>query len=197
MADEHLRASDAEREQLVDALRGHAAQGRLTTEELEERTGAAYAARTRGELVALRSDLPDDHLPAPRPAPGPPPEVVGERIGAVLSSSSQGGHWLVPEHMQVKAILGDCKLDLRHAEVPAEVTIDVRVRLGDVTIYVPPEARVELTGRALLGDKKVRGRSGAPGGGGPLVRVRADVILGDLKIDVATPVERLRAALGR
>ena len=43
----------------------------------------------------------------------------------------------VPEHLRVKAVLGDCKLDLRQAEVPAEVTIDVKVRLGDVPIYVP------------------------------------------------------------
>ncbi len=195
MADEHLRASDSEREQLVDTLRDHAAQGRLTTDELEERTGAAYTATTRGELVALRSDLPDDVLPAPRPRRTRPPEVVGERMRAVLSSSEQGGHWLVPEHMEVTAILGDCKLDLRQAEVPPEVTINVKVRLGDVTIYVPPGARLELTGRAVLGDKKVRGAGAARGG--PLVRVHADVILGDLKIDVATPVEKLRAVFGR
>ena len=114
----------------------------------------------------------------------------------MLSNSHQGGHWLVPERLEVKAVLGDCKLDLRQAEVPAEVTIEVKVRLGDVTIYVPADARVELTGRAILGDKKVRGDPGATGGG-PVIRVHADVILGDLKIDVATTGERLRNLLGR
>jgi Domain of unknown function (DUF1707)/Cell wall-active antibiotics response 4TMS YvqF len=189
MADDHLRASDAEREALVDALRDHAAEGRLTTEELEERTGAAYAATTRGDLVALRRDLPGTRSAAP-------PVVVGEQIGAVLSSTEQRGHWLVPEHVRVKAVLGDCKLDLRQAVMPDEVTIDVKVRLGEVTIYVPPDARVQLTGRAILGDRKVRGQTDGPGGG-PLIRVRADVILGELKVDVATTGERLRAALGR
>jgi len=193
MAEDDLRASDSERDELVDALRNHAAEGRLTTEELEERTGAAYAATTRGELVALRRDLPEAARPAQQAGT---PTVVGERIAAVLSSSEQGGHWLVPERLHVKAVLGDCKLDLRQAEVPAEVTIDVKVRLGDVTIYVPENARVELTGRAILGDKKVRGIAGAPGGG-PLIRVHADVILGDLKVDVATGWERIRGALGR
>ena len=192
MAEDDLRASDSERDQLVDALRDHAAEGRLTTEELDERTGAAYAATTRGELVALRRDLPE----AAPSQPGAPPTAVGDRIAAVLSSSEQGGHWLVPERLHVKAVLGDCKLDLRQAEVPAEVTIDVKVRLGDVTIYVPENARVELTGRAILGDKKVRGIAGALGGG-PLIRVHADVILGDLKVDVATGWERVRGALGR
>jgi len=191
MAEDHLRASDAEREQLVSDLRDHAADGRLTTEELEERTGAAYAATTRGELVALRRDLP-----APAAHPAAPPELVGERFSAVLASHQQGGHWLVPEHLHVRAVLGDCKLDLRQAEVPPEVTIDVKVRLGDVTIYVPADARVELTGRVILGDKKVRGQPGAAGGG-PVIRVRADVVLGDVKVDVATSWERVRGALGR
>ena len=191
MADEELRASDAEREQLVGTLREHAAEGRLTTDELEERTAAAYAATTRGQLVALRRDLPETAAPAPS---APPPEVVGERIGAVLSNTRQGGHWLVPEHLHVKAVLGDCKLDLRRAEVPREVTIEVKVRLGDVTIYVPADARVDLTGRSILGDRKVRGEAG---GGGPIIRVHADVILGDVTIDVATTGERLLKALGR
>lgn len=53
-----LRASDADREQLIAELNEHAVAGRLTTEELEQRLQAAYAARTTGELDALRRDLP-------------------------------------------------------------------------------------------------------------------------------------------
>ncbi len=53
-----LRASDAERERTATLLRDHAAAGRLTPEELDERLGAAYAARTVGELEALAHDLP-------------------------------------------------------------------------------------------------------------------------------------------
>ncbi len=53
-----LRASDEDREQLIAELNEHAAAGRLSTEELEERLEAAYAARTTGELDALRRDLP-------------------------------------------------------------------------------------------------------------------------------------------
>lgn len=53
-----LRASDADREQLIAELNEHAVAGRLTTEELEDRIKAAYAARTTGELDALRRDLP-------------------------------------------------------------------------------------------------------------------------------------------
>jgi hypothetical protein len=54
------RASDAERERAVAALRRHYAEGRLGADELEERTTHAYVARTRGELAALLADLPFD-----------------------------------------------------------------------------------------------------------------------------------------
>ena len=71
-----LRASDADREQFVEALRQHHAEGRLTTEDLPERTEQAHVARTLGDLDALAPDLPPLRPPAPRPAPpgyaGPP-----------------------------------------------------------------------------------------------------------------------------
>jgi hypothetical protein len=53
-----LRVADADREQLIEELREHAGAGRLTSEELEERIGGAYAASTRADLDALRVDLP-------------------------------------------------------------------------------------------------------------------------------------------
>lgn len=53
-----LRASDAERERTATLLRNHAAAGRLTPEELDERVEAAYGARTVGELDVLFHDLP-------------------------------------------------------------------------------------------------------------------------------------------
>jgi hypothetical protein len=64
MAD-HLRASDAERERIVAALREAAGEGRLDVEELDERTERAYAAKTRGELLPLIQDLPLAHAPSP------------------------------------------------------------------------------------------------------------------------------------
>jgi Domain of unknown function (DUF1707)/2TM domain len=64
-----LRASDADRERFVETLRRHHVEGRLTAEELEERTGQAYAARTLGDLDALATDLPPLQVPAPPPGP--------------------------------------------------------------------------------------------------------------------------------
>jgi len=53
-----LRASDADRELVADHLRNATAEGRLLAEELEERLGVAFSARTYGELDSLVADLP-------------------------------------------------------------------------------------------------------------------------------------------
>jgi hypothetical protein len=68
-----LRASDADRERFVEALRQHHVDGRLSAEELAERTERAYAARTFGDLDALATDLPPLHSPGPAAAAAPPP----------------------------------------------------------------------------------------------------------------------------
>jgi hypothetical protein len=49
---------DPERERALTALRRHYVEGRLSSDELEERTAAALAARTRIELRWLQRDLP-------------------------------------------------------------------------------------------------------------------------------------------
>lgn len=53
-----LRASDADRERIATALKDHAAEGRLSMDELGDRLGTCYAARTAGELDSLLWDLP-------------------------------------------------------------------------------------------------------------------------------------------
>jgi hypothetical protein len=63
-----IRASDGERDQVVELLQHHFADGRLTQAELEERAGAAFVARTRDQLGALTADLPDEDERPPRSA---------------------------------------------------------------------------------------------------------------------------------
>jgi hypothetical protein len=53
-----MRASDADREQAVAALRQHLAAGRLSIDEFGERLDQTYAARTLGDLADLQADLP-------------------------------------------------------------------------------------------------------------------------------------------
>lgn len=53
-----VRASDADRDAVVERLQRALSQGRLTMEEFDERTAAAYAAKTHGDLAVLTRDLP-------------------------------------------------------------------------------------------------------------------------------------------
>jgi hypothetical protein len=53
-----MRASDDDRERTVTVLRDAYGEGRLTLDEFDERTSAAYAAKTWGELRQLTEDLP-------------------------------------------------------------------------------------------------------------------------------------------
>ena len=66
-----LRVSDADRDRSVSGLAGHFHAGRLTAEELDERTGRALRARTASELAALFNDLPPDQAAATSAATGP------------------------------------------------------------------------------------------------------------------------------
>ena len=68
LAGQAIRASDGERDQVVAVLQRHFADGRLTQAELEERAGAAFAARTREELRDLTADLPGADVQPARPA---------------------------------------------------------------------------------------------------------------------------------
>ena len=52
-----LRASDADREATVERLRVAGMEGRLDSDELEERIESAYAARWCGELESLTLDV--------------------------------------------------------------------------------------------------------------------------------------------
>jgi hypothetical protein len=89
MTDRPILASDNERESVVDVLRDAYTDGRLTLDEFEERTAAAYAARTWADLRELTGDLPlepvlGEGLPQRNPAaehaaPGVVPSAHGPR----------------------------------------------------------------------------------------------------------------------
>jgi hypothetical protein len=77
---EHLRMSDAEREQAAGELGEHYVQGRLTAEEHSERLDQIWAARTRAELAPIFQDLPGRYAPQSFGPPFPqsfPPRFAG------------------------------------------------------------------------------------------------------------------------
>ena len=81
--DDRIRISDADRERVTSRLREHYAEGRLSSEELDERVTAALNAKTFGDLRGVMADLPDPDLAQPQAGPMPPlgvpPRVVVHR----------------------------------------------------------------------------------------------------------------------
>jgi hypothetical protein len=170
---DRLRASDADRDRVIDLLAGAAAEGRLTLEEYSERSSSALAARTQGELDVLTADIPA------APARG---EAAAEQITAVLGNASRKGPWVVPARLAVRSVLGDCHLEMQDAVIRQRVTvIDATARLGSITIFVPDGVEVRLTGRAVLGAKSSELRR-APRPGAPVIEVRCNVLLGSVTV---------------
>ena len=60
-----LRASDSDRERVLDILKAAFVQGRLTKDELDARVGQTLASRTWGDLTAITADIPPWPLPRP------------------------------------------------------------------------------------------------------------------------------------
>ena len=70
--DDRIRISDADRERVTSRLHQHYAEGRLDSEELDERVTATLNAKTFGDLRSVMADLPDPDLVRPQAGPMPP-----------------------------------------------------------------------------------------------------------------------------
>jgi hypothetical protein len=79
-----LRVSDADRDRAIAELSEHFQAGRLSTEELEDRTARALQARTAADLAALFTDLPRQQPPAPGATQAPAPAPAGSPLPARL-----------------------------------------------------------------------------------------------------------------
>ena len=60
-----LRASHADREQVIDTLKAAFVQGRLSKDELDMRVGQALASRTYADLQMVSADIPAEVVAAP------------------------------------------------------------------------------------------------------------------------------------
>ncbi|NUW42714.1 DUF1707 SHOCT-like domain-containing protein [Nonomuraea rhodomycinica] len=193
-----VRASDAEREAVVERLRVASVEGRLSLAELTDRTEAAYSAVTHAELALLTQDLPGAGQPAAFPA-APRPAQRGRRwFVGVMGDTKRRGAWRIDQELGAVAVMGDVLLDLREAEARTDVVDITAVSvMGDVKIIVPDGVHVDLDGMAVMGDKRVDVQQAAPGMNVPVVRVRAYAVMGDVKVvgdSRAEPVRRGLAA---
>ena len=174
-----VRASDADRDRVVDGLRVAVGDGRLTADEFGERMEAALSARTLGELAVLTADLVTGTAHAAARAE----EVV--RIDQKGGSVQRTGQWLVPRRLELRSSWSDVMLDFTEAVIVEDtllVEMDMRggslvivtrpgvvadagsltVRYTDVDVHsggvpgVPVVLRVRLTGRMRYGHLEVR-----------------------------------------
>jgi hypothetical protein len=140
-----IRASDQDREAVVQRLQDAFAEGRLDDAEFDQRTRAALTAKTSANLAPLLDDLP---AAAGRPAAGPAPGRGPGRFAVALKSSMRrSGRWRVPARFTSVVYKGGGWLDLRAAELTAHVTTVVAVAYKSrIDILVPPGVRVEMEG---------------------------------------------------
>jgi Domain of unknown function (DUF1707) len=81
----HLRASNADRDRVIDTLKAAYVYGLMTKDEFDGRVGQTFAARTYAELAVITADIPAGLAPAPlplRPAPARASAPVAARVTA-------------------------------------------------------------------------------------------------------------------
>ncbi len=181
--DASLRVSDAERDAVLRTLGDHAAVGRLTLDELEERSGRALAAKTRGELATLTSDLPAEASGATTTAPGPSGRKPVRWLVAVMGGSNRRGRFRAVGQINAVAVMGGHEIDLREAEIEGgELTINIFSLMGGSNVYVPDSVDVEVGGLSVMGGHEEVGADNPPRPGSPVIRIRVWSLMGGASV---------------
>jgi hypothetical protein len=154
VAGEKLRASHADRDQVVELLRVAAGDGRLSAEELDDRLESALTARTYAELASLTADLPATPGAAVVPPGGAvsatPKDLI--RIHVNGSSVRRDGPWVVPKELDVKVKGGGVTLDFTEAVITQPlVRITAEVRGGGLRLITRPGIVVDAGDISLHG----------------------------------------------
>ncbi len=150
-----LRASDADRDRVIELLRAAVADGRLDQGEFDERLDAALAARTIDALAPLTADLiavPGSAAALTLPPAGTPAEpaaellTINERHGSVR----RDGRWTLPHRLALRTAWSDVMLDLTGAvRSGPELIIELRVRGGNVELVLAPGMVVDANELAV------------------------------------------------
>jgi len=188
-SDDSLRVSDAERDVTLRQLGDHAAVGRLTLDELEERSSRALAAKTRGELATLTRDLPQEAGQEVGSSPARTRKPVRWMV-AIMSGSHRHGRFRAVGSINAVAIMGGDEIDLREAEIEGgELTLNVFTLMGGANIYIPDSIEVDVGGLSVMGGNTEVGverlRPGAP-----RITIRAYNLMGGATIFRVPPQAR-------
>ncbi|MDQ2668911.1 MAG: DUF1707 domain-containing protein [Gemmatimonadota bacterium] len=143
--------TDEARERAIRVLTDAFAYDVISDSEFERRLKMLGKAIGTAGIDAVVADLPREGSLAKRaPAYGSPVPSVG-RISGLMSETRRTGPWRVPEHLTVRAIMCDMKLDLRYAALPAQCTIDVTAIMSAVVIIVSPGTLVDFNVDPIIG----------------------------------------------
>lgn len=156
-----IRAADADRNLVAKLLSDALADGQLSLSEYDERTAAAFAAKTYGELDVLTTDLA---LSAPSGASYSAGGPTADRAVAIMSGFTRKGEWTVAPRIDAIAFWGGGEIDLRHAHFSAPVvTINCVAIMGGIEITVPSNLAVEVRGAGIMGGFDHLSQTGVPG----------------------------------
>lgn len=159
----------------MSALREDLLAGRLTLDEFSERVESAYAARTGGELVLARRDLP-------QPASGGPRRRPTRLTLAFFGHVIRRGRMRLHRRTRAVSFFADVDLDLRDAEIDDPVvTVRILPVFGNVDVYVPEGVDVDVGGTLPFGRRRDWGPDVARPGL-PTVRVRAHGFFGTVDV---------------
>jgi hypothetical protein len=187
--DQSLRVSDAERDETLRVLGDHASVGRLTLDELEDRSSRALAAKTRGELAVLVSDLPQEAGPG-HSAPAVAKKPVRWMV-AIMAGSHRRGRFRAVGRINAVAIMGGDEIDLREAEIEGgELTLNLVAVMGGANIYIPDSVELDVGGFSLMGGNTEVGAERPPRPGAPLIRLRTWNLMGGATIFRVPPGAR-------
>jgi len=176
---------------VLRTLGDHAAVGRLTLDELEERSGRALAAKTRGELATLTSDLPREAGQASAVSPVPSRKKPVRWMVAIMGGSHRRGRFRTVGSINAVAIMGGDEIDLRDAELEGgELTLNLFALMGGSNIYVPDSVEVEVGGFSLMGGHEEVGSERPPRPNAPLIRIRVYALMGGATIYRLPPQAR-------
>jgi hypothetical protein len=189
-----IRASDAEREYVVDVLRAHCSEGRIDLDEFSERINRVYAARTIGELTDITKDMP---LPATIDPSSPPAEAGRVRaarkwIVAVMSGAVRKGKWRLDAETNVVAVMGGADIDLRDAVFTGdEIVLRCVAIMGGIDVTVPEGMEVHANGIPFMGGFDDKTNAAVPiVPGSPIVRIKYFAMMGGITIrSKASPAE--------
>lgn len=172
-------ASDRERDQLVERLSAACADGRLGLTEFSERLESALSARTTADIHRLESDLGQS---SPASVTVAPRKGTSWFVG-IMSSAVRKGRWVLQPASHALAVMGECVLDLREAEVASSYShIHAVALMGSVRVIVPDGIDVDVDGIAIMGSKTLRISSARPLPGSPVIRVTAVALMGEVSV---------------